>query len=58
MGSTCQVILWRTQADRLNLGSAGLDGDLKKAMKDGKPVIIEVRLRSLKTSFLICEQSK
>lgn len=58
MGSTCQVILWRTQADRLNLGSAGLDGDLKKAMKDGKPVIIEVRLRSLKTLFLICKQSK
>lgn len=56
--SICQVILWRTQSDRQNLGNAGLDGDLKKAMKDGKPVIIEVRLHSLMTLVFICKQSK
>lgn len=28
-------------------GLLGLDGDLKKAMKDGKPVIIEVEILNL-----------
>ena len=32
----------RLYSDNFLFGSLGLDGDLKKAMKDGKPVIIEV----------------
>lgn len=36
----------------LILCSLGLDGDLKKAMKDGKPVIIEVTVSNLYNASL------